>query len=105
MSHGEGNIKKFGEFMQPRRKWKMLDKLFIKGTVKVGFFKKSQDFEMEISFTNLKRLIIDIHIEGISPRDPKLKMDFIIGDSIDKAKEWCEKNGHVITHEINRTQL
>ena len=60
---------------------------------------------MEISFTNLKRLIIDIHIEGISPRYTKLKMDFIIGDSIDKAKEWCEKNGHVITHEINRTQF
>lgn len=91
--------------MQTRRKWKMLDKLFIKGTTKSDFFKKSQDFEMEISFTNLKRLIIDIHIEGISPKDPKLKIDFRIGDSIDKSKEWCEKNGHIITQEINRTQL
>ena len=91
--------------MQPRRKWKMLDKLFIKGTVKGGFFKKSQDFEMEISFTSLKKLIIDIYSEGINIRDPKLKLDFEIGDNIDKAKEWCEKNGHVITQEINRTQL
>lgn len=102
MGHNTNNIKKFGEFMPKKRKWKMLNKLLIKGTIKGGFFKKNKDFELVIYFSGLKKLIFDIQSDDVNVKDPKSGIDFGIGDHIDKAKEWIEKNGHEIDVEIDR---
>jgi hypothetical protein len=96
------NIKKFDEFKPVRKKWKMLNKLYIKGTLKGSFWKKEVDFEMVVVHTNIKNLIVDIQLlEGdISLRDDRFNIDFRIGDHIDKAKEWVSKNGHVIDADV-----
>ncbi len=88
--------------MQPKKKWRNLNRLYIKGKVKNGFFRKSKDFELVIFFTGLKKLIVDVQSDDISITDRNLNIDFGIGDHIDKAREWCNKNGHEIDHEINR---
>lgn len=96
------NIKKFDEFKPVRKKWKMLNKLYIKGTLKGSFWKKEVDFEMVVVHTNIKNLIVDIQLlEGdISLRDDRFNIDFRIGDHIDKAKEWVSKNGHIIDADV-----
>lgn len=90
--------------MPVKRKWKMLNKLFIKGTIKGGLFKRSKDFELVIYFSGLKKLIFDIQSDDINIKDPKLGIDFGTGDHIEKAKDWIKRNGHVIDLEIDRFQ-
>lgn len=96
------NIKKFDDFEPVKKKWKMLNKLYIKGTLKGSFWVKKADFEIVVFFTGLKKLIVDTQIvDGdVSLRDERLKIDFKIGDHIDKAKEWVEKNRHEIDSEV-----
>ena len=88
--------------MPKKRKWKMLNKLFVTGTVDRGFFKKSKDFELVIYFSGLKKLIFDIQSDDINIKDKKLGIDFGVGDNLEKAKKWIEKNGHKIDAEIDR---
>ena len=88
--------------MENKRKWKMLNKLFVKGTIKGGFFKKNKDFELVIYFSGMKRVVFDIQSDTINIKDPKLGIDFGVGDSIDKAKDWISRNNHVIDVEIDR---
>lgn len=80
----------------------MLNKLYIKGTLKGGFWKKSIDFEMVVVYTNLKNLIVDVQLldENTSIRDDRFNIDFRVGDHIDKAKEWVSRNGHEIEIEV-----
>lgn len=96
------NIKKFNDFKPVKKSWKMMNKLYIKGTLKGSFWTKKADFELLVVYTTFKNLIIDIQlIDGdVSLRDNRFNIDFSIGDHIDKAKEWVDKNGHVIDIEI-----
>ena len=96
------NIKKFDEFEPVRKKWKMLNKLYIKGTLKGSFWVKKADFEIIVYFTGIKKLIVDTQlISGdVSLRDERFNIDFRIGDHIDKAKEWVKNNGYEIEDEI-----
>jgi len=96
------NIKKFDEFKPVRKKWKMLNKLYIKGTLKGSFWTQKTSFEMVIVFTNLKKLIVDVQLlnDDVSLRDKRFDIDFNIGDSIEKAKEWVSRNGHEIEIEV-----
>jgi len=80
----------------------MLNRLFVKGTIKRGFFRKSLDFELVIYFSGLKKLIFEVDSNNINIKDPKLKIDFGIGDNIDDAKDWVKRNGHRIDVEIDR---
>ena len=47
--------------MVRKRKWKMLNKLFVSGTINRGFFRKSKDFELVIYFSGLKKLIFEVY--------------------------------------------
>lgn len=88
--------------MVRKRKWKMLNKLFVSGTINRGFFRKSKDFELVIYFSGLKKLIFEVYSDDINLKDPKLGIDFGVGDNLDTAKEWIKKNGYVIDGEIDR---
>jgi hypothetical protein len=88
--------------MVRKRKWKMLNKLFVSGTINRGFFRKSKDFELVIYFSGLKKLIFEVYSDDINLKDPKLGIDFGVGDNLDKAKEWIKKNGYMIDGEIDR---
>jgi len=96
------NIKKFDEFEPVRKRWKMLNKLYIKGTLKGSFWHKKVDFEMVVVYTNVKNLILDIQLldGNTSLRDDRFNIDFRIGDHIDRAKEWVSKNGYKIDADI-----
>ena len=74
-------IIKFAEFMVRKRKWKMLNKLFVSGTINRGFFRKSKDFELVIYFSGLKKLIFEVYSDDINLKDPKLGIDFGVGDN------------------------
>lgn len=95
-------IKKFGEFMETRKIWKSLDKLYIVGKVKLSIFKKPTDFQLHVYFTPVRKKILDVRINGVDINNPKLKIDFGISDNIQKARDWVERNGHEIDFETNR---
>ncbi len=101
MSEDSSKIQKFDEFKPMKKKWKM-NKLYISGTLKGTFLQKKKDFEMVISFTRFKQLIIDIHIDDISLQDKRLCIDFVIGDNIKNAKDWVDKMGFKIDMEMIR---
>lgn len=96
------NIKKFFEFEPVRKRWKMLNKIYIKGKLKGSFWKKEVDFEMVVVYTNLKNLIVDVQLlEGnTSLKDDRFNIDFGVGGHIDKAKEWVSKNSHKIDVDV-----
>lgn len=95
-------IQKYKEFSSKRRRSGRFNRIHIEGEIKVGFISKPKPFEMIVYFTNVKKLIFDIYIDGVSINDKKLKLSFKIGDHIDKAKEWAEENGYDISYERNR---
>jgi|SaaInlV_165m_DNA_1040744.scaffolds.fasta_scaffold32809_1 hypothetical protein len=100
MSHDK-SYNKICRICGKKRKWKMLNKLFVSGTINRGFFRKSKDFELVIYFSGLKKLIFEVYSDDINLKDPKLGIDFGVGDNLDKSKEWIKKNGYVIG-EIDR---
>lgn len=90
-------VKKFKEF-NPMRKWaKISNQLVIEGTVK-KFFKKA-DFEIVIYYTPIRKTIINIHSD-INVK--KLNLTFKIGDNLDKAIKWIDKNKHQIKYNIKK---
>lgn len=105
MSAGPVIQKNFKEFKPMRKKWKMMNKLFIKGKLKGSFFQKEANFEMIVVFTGVKKMVLDIQLmenkkgEQVTLKDQRLKLDFKIGDNVDEVKKWVEKNGHEIDFE------
>jgi len=102
MSSEPKNIKKFDDFKPVKRSWKMMNKLYIKGTLKGNFWTPKNDFELLVVYTTFKNLIVDIQlIDGdTSLRDKRFNIDFNIGDHIDKTRDWVVKNGHRIDIEM-----
>lgn len=95
-------IKSFNGFNTSDRKRSNFNQLYIEGVLKGGFLKKDKEFEMIIYSTPSKRMIFDVYIKGIDISDPKLKISFKVGDSIEKAKDWVNENNHNITFEKNK---
>lgn len=105
MSTGPVIQKNFKEFKPMRKKWKMMNKLFINGKLKGSFFQKEANFEMVVVFTGVKMAVLDVQLlenkvgEQVTLKDKRFKLDFTIGDHIDKVKQWVDKNGHEIDFE------
>jgi len=95
-------IKKYRDFMSGGKYTKGFNRLFIEGVTKGTFFNRPKEFELIVYFTPIKRRIIDISFKGISFNDSGLNINFKIGDSIDLVKDWVNKNGYKITHEVDR---
>ncbi len=72
---------------------KMSNQMYIDGYIRGNFLRLSSKFDMVISFTPLKQIIIDISIEGVDLSDSKLGINFKIGDSILIAQKWAELKG------------
>jgi hypothetical protein len=104
MNNDLKNIKRFSDFKPVKKRYKMLNKLYIKGSLDGKFWAKSIDFEIMIVFTVLKNIIVDIILMdgNTSLNDKRFNFDFKIGDSINLAKEWVERNNHTIEAEIKR---
>ena len=98
-------IKKYKDFMPDISFKKLLGQIIISGSIKGTFFRKSRPFELQIFYTPLRGKIVQIFPIDVELDDPKLNIDFKIGDHIELAREWVEKNGHKITFERNRFQI
>lgn len=79
---------------------RMMSQIEVSGTIKRGFFSRSRNFELQVYFTPVKKIIVDIVPTGISIDD--LKLTFERGDHIDKLREWVKENNYKIVVEINR---
>ena len=79
---------------------RMMSQIEVSGTIKRGFLSRTRNFELQIYFTPVKKIIVDIVPTGVNMND--LKLTFEKGDHIDKLREWVEKNGHEIVIEINK---
>ena len=99
-----GDVKKKVLGFMEYQRHKMLNKLFIKGEIKLSFFRKPIYFELHIFSSPTKEIILDVIPVGIDLDESKLKIDFKKGDSIEKAKAWCERNGYDIYYKYNRIQ-
>lgn len=88
--------------MSCKRYAKSLSHLIVKGKTIASLFKRSIDFEIHFYYTPVKKIILEIELEGIELENSKLCADFKVGDNIDKVRNWIEKNGHEIIFELNR---
>jgi hypothetical protein len=100
MEEGSRKIKRYSEFMPKKGFMRMMSQIEVSGTIKRGFFSRPRNFELQVYFTPVKKIIVDIVPTGISIND--LKLTFERGDHIDKLREWVDKNGHEIVIEINK---
>jgi len=95
-------VKKYDEFVKNKGFRRMLSRLIVEGQVKTRFFwQKSRNFELHIFFTAVKKTILQIEVEG-DVSISELKLPFKIGSHISEAHDWCKKEGHEITFELNR---
>jgi len=94
-------IKRFGEFMSSSKVRRFMDHMVVEGSYKNWFLGKSKGFELHIYYTPVKKNIIDMKIYPEIDMD-ELKLTFKIGDKIDLARDWVEKNKYEITAEISR---
>jgi len=98
-------IKKFGDFMGSigsniRRS---MNHLIVEGNFKPWLLSKPKSFELHIYYTPLKKTIVDVKfyskdglkLESLSP-------EFNIGDNIDIARKWIEKNKYNISTDFIR---
>lgn len=98
----EDKIKKFHEFMSDRKFRNSLSRLVVTGKTKGSLFTRPIDFELHIFYTPGKEKIIDVAYYGIEKNNPRLKINFGLGDHIDLARKWIEDNGHFLLYEINK---
>lgn len=94
-------VKTYNQFSSSRRRHRRFNRIHIEGELKGGFLSKSKPFEIIVYFTGMKKIVFDIYTDGVSKDDKKLNLTFKIGDHIDEAKEWAQKNGYKITFEKN----
>lgn len=94
-------LKKYSEFMPQRRYNKVSNQVFIDGQLRGNLLVRPATFSLVVSYTPLKKIIINISIEGVDIKDDRLSIDFKIGDNIDKAVSWAKSKGFEY-HTINR---
>ena len=80
-----------------------MNHLVVEGEVKTWLLGKPKSFELHIYYTPLKGTIVDaklyssddLNIESIKP-------GFKMGDNIELARKWVEKNKYTITTDFTR---
>ncbi len=96
-------IKKFKDFMgvgsNIRRS---MNHMIVQGEFKSWFFGKPKSFELHIYYTPSRETIVDVKIYSDSVTIDSLNPDFKLGDNIEVAKNWIEKNNYRITDSFLR---
>lgn len=90
--------------MSYNRLKRLLNQVVVIGETKKTFWRKSKKFELQIYYTPVKNKIMIINIEGVDLENPRLSIDFTVGENIDKVFDWIRKNGHEITFLRNRLE-
>ena len=80
-----------------------MNHLIVEGTIKSWLFGKSKSFELHIYYTPLKKTIVDVkfYSEDNLTLD-SLRPEFELGDNIEKAKVWIDKNKFTIVTDFSR---
>lgn len=94
-------IKKFGDFMTGSKIRRFMNHLAIEGMYKTWLLGKPKKFELHIYYTQVKNIMTDMKIYSEIKLE-ELNLPFELGDKIDLAREWAEKNGYEITFDLNR---
>ncbi len=89
-------IKKFTDFVPNIRR--VLNQLVFKGKNKGSIFSRSKDFEVQIYYTPLKMIIVEIKLENIESDT----IPFKVGDNISIARKWCNDNKYEIILDIKK---
>lgn len=98
-------IKKFNDFVSNygsniRRS---MNHLIVEGEFKSWIFSKPKSFELHIYYTPLRKSIVDAKFYSKDDLTlQKLNPDFKIGDNIEVAKKWIDKNKYRITTDFTR---
>lgn len=90
-------IKKFSDFMKSSEFQNFLGKLIIEGSMKTWSLGRQKKFKLEIFYTPVRRIIMNIKIytDDLSQQD--LNLTFKKGDTINLALDWSKKNGYEYT--------
>jgi len=94
-------IKKFEDFMTSSKMRRSMNHLIVEGNYKGWALGKSKPFELHIYYTPLKQIILDMKFYSEIDLD-QLNIPFKMGDNIQLAKDWVEKNKYEITFDLNR---
>jgi hypothetical protein len=94
-------IKKFGDFMTSSKMRRFMNHLAVGGNYKGWMLGKSKPFELHIYYTPLKQIILDMKFYSEINLE-QLNIPFKLGDNIQLAKDWVEKNKYEITFDLNR---
>ena len=94
-------IKKIGDFMTSSKMRRFMNHLAVEGNYKGWMLGKSKPFELHIYYTPLKQIILDMKFYSEIDLD-QLNIPFKLGDNIQLAKDWVEKNKYEITFDLNR---
>ena len=94
-------IKKFEDFMTSSKMRRSMNHLIVEGNYKGWALGKSKPFELHVYYTPVKQIIIDMKFYSEIDLD-QLNIPFKMGDNIQLAKDWVEKNKYEITFDLNR---
>ena len=94
-------IKKFEDFMTSSKMRRSMNHLIVEGNYKGWALGKSKPFELHVYYTPVKQIIIDMKFYSEIDLD-QLNIPFKLGDNIQLAKDWVEKNKYEITFDLNR---
>ena len=94
-------IKKFEDFMTSSKMRRSMNHLIVEGNYKGWALGKSKPFELHIYYTPVKQIILDMKFYSEIDLD-QLNIPFKMGDNIQLAKDWVEKNKYEITFDLNR---
>ena len=78
-----------------------MNHLIVEGNYKGWALGKSKPFELHIYYTPVKQIILDMKFYSEIDLD-QLNIPFKMGDNIQLAKDWVEKNKYEITFDLNR---
>ena len=94
-------IKKFEDFMTSSKMRRSMNHLIVEGNYKGWALGKSKPFELHVYYTPVKQIILDMKFYSEIDLD-QLNIPFKMGDNIQLAKDWVEKNKYEITFDLNR---
>lgn len=80
---------------------RFMNHLAIEGYHKTWFLGKPKKFELHIYYTQVRNTITDMKFYS-ELKLSEMNLPFNLGDNIELAKEWVEKNNYEITFDLNR---
>jgi len=80
-----------------------MNHMIVEGDFKSWLFAKPKPFELHIYYTPSRETIVDVKVySNDNLTVDSLKPDFKLGDNIEVAKKWIEKNNYKITDSFLR---